>query len=139
MQTSWCTLSRRSRRARSHPSRTHQTYYTPPYPHKAPFPHTNQPLTNTYPSPGRKLDNLRLPERQHRLPQLHKLARRALQILLLVRSLRNRILRSQRLKLQHPSRGYGVWDYYVFQCADVVQCVADGRETVQGTAGAGSV
>lgn len=55
---------------------------------------------------GLELDNLRLPQRADSLRPLHRLTRRALPILPHVRPLRNRRLRPNRHKLQHPRRGH---------------------------------
>jgi hypothetical protein len=70
--------------------------------------------------PGLVLDNIRFPQRQHRLPLLHKLARRALQIFLVVRRIRDRSLRVHRLKLLDTSTGDRVRDNDVLRRADVV-------------------
>lgn len=56
--------------------------------------------------PGRFLDNIRLPQRQHRLQRLHALPRLNLRLLTLIRRLRDRGFRVDREQLLDPSRCY---------------------------------
>lgn len=66
------------------------------------------------------MDNIRLPQRQHRVPLLHQLARRALQILIVIRRIRDRSLRLHRVQLLDSRAGDRLRHYDVLRRADVV-------------------
>ena len=102
-----------------------------------PLPPSSASLTN--PTIGRKLDYLRLPQREFRLWSLHKLARLNLQTIRIIRLIRNRRLRKHRIKLQHPRRCDRVRDHDVLFAAGLVYSATERRACVQGTAGFGSV